>query len=70
MANLVASALIRTGRNIPGHMEDAGLAVVAGFGVNQLNEMRRFFKKTGLIITQQFTLKRWAALILAKTDIY
>ena len=70
MANLVASALIRTGRNIPDHMEDEGLTVVAGFGVNQLNEMRRFFKKTGLIITQQFTLKRWAALILAKADIY
>jgi ribosomal protein L11 methyltransferase len=70
VANLVASALIRTGRSIPCHMEDAGLAVVAGFGVNQLNEMRRVFKKTGLIITQQFTLKRWAALILSKADIY
>ena len=68
LANLVPSALIRTGKNIPVHMENRGLAVVAGFGENQLDEMKRFFKTTGLIISQQLTLKRWAALIMTKKE--
>lgn len=68
LANLVPSALIRTGKNIPEHIEESGLAVVAGFGENQLNEMKRFFKTTGFIISQQLTLKRWAALIMTKKE--
>ena len=68
LANLVPSALIRAGKNIHVHLEDFGLAVVAGFGENQLDEMKRFFKTTGLIISQQLTLKRWAALIMTKKE--
>jgi ribosomal protein L11 methyltransferase len=66
MANLVASVHIRTGKYLPVHLKDQGLAVVSGFGENQLNEMKRLFMKMGLIIFQQFTLESWAALVLKK----
>lgn len=68
MANLVASVLIRTGKYLPGHLKDQGLAVVSGFGENQLNEMKQLFTRIGLIISQQFTLESWAALVLAKDE--
>lgn len=68
MANLVASVLIRTGKYLPGHLKDQGLAVVSGFGENQLNEMKQLFTSIGLIISQQFTLDSWTALVLAKDE--
>ena len=68
MANLVASVLIRTGKCLPGHLKDQGLAVVSGFGENQLNEMKQLFTGIGMIISQQFTLESWAALVLAKDE--
>lgn len=68
MANLVASVLIRTGKYLPDHLKDQGLAVVSGFGENQLNEMKQLFTRIGLIISQQFTLESWAALVLAKDE--
>ena len=68
MANLVASVLIRTGKYLPVHLKDQGLAVVSGFGENQLNEMKQLFTSIGLIISQQFTLDSWAALVLAKNE--
>ncbi len=68
MANLVASVLIRTGKYLPGHLKDQGLAIVSGFGENQLNEMKQLFTKMGLIVSQQFTIESWAALVLAKDE--
>jgi ribosomal protein L11 methyltransferase len=68
MANLVASVLIRTGETLPGHLKDQGLAVVSGFGENQLNEIKQLFTRIGLIISQQFTLESWAALVLEKNE--
>jgi ribosomal protein L11 methyltransferase len=68
MANLVASVLIRTGKYLPGHLKDQGLAVASGFGENQLNEMKQLFTKMGLMICQQFTLESWAALVLTKDE--
>jgi ribosomal protein L11 methylase PrmA len=68
VANLVASALIRTGKYLPGHLKDHGLAVVSGFGENQLNEMKKLFTSIGLNIFQQLTLESWAALVLAKDE--
>ena len=68
MANLVASVLIRTGKCLPGHLKDQGLAIVSGFGANQLDEMKQLFTGIGLIISQQFTLESWAALVLAKDE--
>jgi ribosomal protein L11 methylase PrmA len=66
MANLVASVHIRTGKYLPVHLKDQGLAVVSGFGENQLNDMKRLYIKMGLILFQQFTLESWAALVLKK----
>jgi ribosomal protein L11 methylase PrmA len=68
MANLVASVHIRTGKYLPVHLKNQGLAVVSGFGENQLNEMKRLYMKMGLIIFQQFTLESWAALVLKKEE--
>jgi ribosomal protein L11 methyltransferase len=68
MANLVASVHIRTGKYLPVHLKNQGLAVVSGFGENQLNEMKQLFIKMGLIIFQQFTLESWAALVLKKEE--
>lgn len=68
VSNLVVSALLRTGKKIPGHLEGGGLAVIAGFGENQLSEMKRFFTKMGLIATGRNTLERWAALTLKKRN--
>ena len=68
MANLVTSVHIRTGKYLPVHLKDQGLAVVSGFGENQLNEMKQLFVRMGLIILQPFTLESWAALVLTKDE--
>ena len=41
LANLVASALLRTGDRIADYLEDRGWAVVSGFGKNQMGEVLR-----------------------------
>jgi ribosomal protein L11 methyltransferase len=66
VSNLVVSALLRTGKKISDHLEGGGLAVIAGFGENQLIEMKGFFAKIGLIPIGQNTLEQWAALTLKK----
>jgi ribosomal protein L11 methylase PrmA len=68
VANLVASVHIRTGKYLPVHLKDQGLAVVSGFGENQLIDMKRLFMKMRLIMFQQFTLESWAALVLKKEE--
>jgi|GEM_PF-652124 len=66
VSNLVVSALLRTGKKFPDHLEIGGAAVIAGFGENQLTEMKDFFYKMGLIPSGQNTLAGWAALTLRK----
>ena len=66
LANLVASVLLRTGKLIPRHLTPSGGAVVAGFGENHAEEMKRFFEQAGLTVTRQFTLKGWTAFTMNK----
>jgi len=63
-ANLVVSALLRTGTHIPDHLTQTGTAVISGFGENQMGEMKRFFEEAGLTISKQSVLEGWAAVSL------
>ena len=60
-ANLVISALLKTGTHIRDHLTRTGTSVVSGFGENQMGEMKRFFEKAGLTISKQSVLEGWAA---------
>jgi ribosomal protein L11 methyltransferase len=66
LANLVASALFRTGDRIAGYMEDHGWAVVSGFGMNQVGEVLPVLEKSGLVLDRQYNLDGWAGLLLRK----
>lgn len=69
-ANLVVSALLRTGTHIPDHLTQTGTAVISGFGENQMREMKRFFEEAGLTISKQAVLEGWgAASLSSKTAI-
>jgi len=60
-ANLVISVLLRTGTHIPDHLTQTGIAVISGFGENQMGEMKRFFEEAGLTISKQSVREGWAA---------
>jgi len=60
-ANLVVSALLRTGTHIPDHLTQTGTAVISGFGENQAQDVRRFFEAAGLTISKQSVLEGWGA---------
>jgi len=60
-ANLVVSALLRTGTHIPDHLAQSGTVVISGFAENQMGEIKRFFEGTGLTISKQYTLEGWSA---------
>ncbi len=60
-ANLVVSALLRTGTHIPDHLTQTGTAVISGFGENQMGEIKRFFEEAGLTISKQSALEGWVA---------
>ncbi len=64
-ANLVVSALLRTGTHIPDHLTQTGTAVISGFGENQMGEMKRFFEEAGLTISKQSVLEGWGAASLS-----
>ena len=64
-ANLVVSALLRTGTHIPDHLTQTGMAVISGFGENQMGEIKRFFEEAGLTISKQSVLERWGAASLS-----
>jgi len=64
LTNLVAAALLRNGRHISGWVREEGRVVVSGFGKNQNDEMRRFFADTGFIISRDFALDGWGALLM------
>jgi len=68
LANLVPSALFRTGRNIPRHLKTQGIAAVSGFGENLLEEMAAFFSEAGLTILERFSLKGWNALLMVPSS--
>jgi len=64
LANLVVAALLRNGRHIAGWVREEGRVVVSGFGKNQVDEMGRFFAGTGFIISRDFVLEGWGALLM------
>lgn len=65
-ANVVISALLRTGANIPDYMSHDGTAVVSGFGENQIQEVRSFFEGRGLRLREEFFLNGWGAAFLSR----
>jgi SAM-dependent methyltransferase len=68
LANVVASVLLRTGRQISGHLQDRGEAVVSGFSENQVEEIKRFLVTTGLILKDHSCRGGWAALAFTKKN--
>ncbi|MFZ0450726.1 MAG: 50S ribosomal protein L11 methyltransferase [Desulfatiglandaceae bacterium] len=65
LANVVPSALFRTGNAIPTHLKQGGLAIVSGFGENLLEDMAQFFLERGLVTLEQFRYEAWGALLMA-----
>ncbi len=66
LANLVPSVLIRTGIEIPAHLNDDGRAVVSGFGQNQSQEMEDFFARLGLGTTECLEHEGWRAFVMER----
>jgi len=66
LANLVPSVLLRTGSEIPVHLDQHGLAVVSGFGQNQSREMEDLFAGLGLRTAERLASDGWGALIMER----
>jgi hypothetical protein len=49
---------------MPNHLPHNGVAVISGFGRNQIKDIKRFFEEAGLTVFQQFSFKRWSALTM------
>ena len=67
LANLVPSVLLRTGSEIPAHLNEHGLAIVSGFGQNQSEEMEGFFAGLGLRMRERLESKGWGALVMERS---
>ena len=57
LANLVPAVLLRTGSEIPGHLNEGGCAVVSGFGQNQSKDIEDFFARLDLRTTERLEQK-------------
>jgi ribosomal protein L11 methyltransferase len=68
LANLVPSVLLRTGSEIPGHLDQHGRAVVSGFGQSQSKDVEDFFAGLGLRPTERSEREGWGAFILQRDD--
>lgn len=66
LANLVPAVLLRTGSQIPVHLNEQGCAVVSGFGQNQSKEIGDFFARLDLRTTERLECKGWAALVMER----
>jgi ribosomal protein L11 methyltransferase len=67
LANLVPSVLLRTGSEIPTHLNEHGRAVVSGFGPNQSQEMEGFFAGLGLRVTERLEREGWRGFIMQRS---
>jgi ribosomal protein L11 methyltransferase len=67
LANLVASLLLRTGKEIPEHLKEEGRAVISGFSANQMKDMEDFFAAMGLETRERETQDGWACLVLTRS---
>ena len=65
LANLVASLLLRKGREIPEHLKEEGRAMISGFSAHQMETMEDFFAGLGLVPTQRETRDGWGCLVLS-----
>ncbi len=63
-ANLVASALLRSGGEIPHYLKKDGRVVISGFSLNQMGEMESFFRASGLKTIHHSTLDGWGVLFM------
>jgi ribosomal protein L11 methylase PrmA len=68
LANLVTAALIRTGKNIPDHLNDHGKVVISGFTQKQLVDMEKRFHQCGLTTQDRASLDVWGSLLMAIKD--
>jgi ribosomal protein L11 methyltransferase len=66
LANLVPSVLLRTGSEIPAHLNKHGLAIVSGFGENQCEEMEDFFAGLRLTTRERLESKGWRAFVMER----
>ncbi len=63
-ANLVASALLRSGGEIPHYLKQDGRVVISGFSLNLMGEMESFFKASGLKAIHRSDLDGWGLLLM------
>jgi ribosomal protein L11 methyltransferase len=63
-ANLVASALLRSGGQVPRYLKKDGRVVISGFSLNQMEEMEAFFKVSGLKTIQRSNRDGWGLLLM------
>jgi ribosomal protein L11 methyltransferase len=68
LANLVPAVLLRTGSEIPLHLNAQGRAIVSGFGQNHSKETEDFFARLGLRATQRLECKGWGALVMERNE--
>jgi ribosomal protein L11 methyltransferase len=64
--NLVPAAILRTGSRLPLHLQYKGLAVIAGFGHQQAEDIKASFTSCGLCIGEQMDLEGWSALVVRR----
>ena len=64
LANLVASALLRSGGQISQYLKEGGRAVISGFSGKQMEDMERFFRATGLKTIYRSSLDVWGMLFM------
>ena len=63
-ANLVASALLRSGGEMPHYLKKDGRVVISGFSQNQMGEMESFFGASGLKTIHHSTMDGWGLLFM------
>ncbi len=64
LANIVPGALLRGGNHITDWVKRGGSIIVSGFGESQNDEMKGFFANMGFVISRDFTLDGWGALVM------
>jgi ribosomal protein L11 methyltransferase len=63
-ANLVASALLRSGGQVPRYLKKDGRVAISGFSLNQIDEMEAFFKASGLNTIHRSDRDGWGLLLM------
>lgn len=69
LANLVASLLLRTGKEISEHLKEEGRVVISGFSAHQMGAMENLFANLGFEILERETQDGWACLVLTRSPL-